>query len=81
MAETMAEILLERGIEQGIEQGARENAVKNILTILTTRFSEADAEVAKQKLESILDIDHLEQLLLTAVKMPNLETFLQALEP
>ena len=81
MAETMAEILLERGIEQGIEQGERKNAIKNILTILTTRFSETDAEVAKQKLESILDIDRLEQLLLTAVKTPNLETFLQALEP
>ena len=67
MAETMAEILLERGIEQD----ERENAIKNILTVLAVRFSERDAEIAKHRLESILDLDRLTQLHRTAVNTPS----------
>ena len=81
MAETMAEILLERGIEQGIEQGARENAIKNILTVLAVRFSERDAEIAKHRLESILDLDRLTQLHRTAVNTPSFQAFLRSLDP
>lgn len=77
----MAQTIAEQLIEQGIERGARENAINNILTVLCDRFPETDADIATQKLESILDLARLEQLLLTAVNTPNFETFLQALEP
>ena len=78
MARTMAEELLERGFEQGIEQGARENAIENILLLLTERFPNSDAEGTKQRLQAIHDIERLRQLLRTAMKTPNLETFLRA---
>ncbi len=84
MARTMAEELLERGfeqgIEQGIEQGARENTIENILLLLTERFPNSDTEAAKQRLQTIHDMERLQQLLRTAMKTPNFETFLQGLD-
>ena len=66
-------------IQRGIEQGSREMSTKNILSVLTERFPQSDVQPVEQALESIQDIDHLAELLLTAVKTPSLEAFLQTL--
>ena len=62
------------------EQGARETSIKNILTVLTERFPQSDVQPVEQALESIVDIDRLTKLLLTAIDTPSVETFLQALD-
>ena len=96
MAETMAEFLFERGIAQGIErgieqgiergiergreQGACQTAIKNITAVLNARFPDRDIEPATQQLETLSNLEHLEQLLLTAVKADSFQAFLQALE-
>ncbi len=84
MAETMAEFLFERGIaqgmERGIEKGACQTAIKNITAVLNARFPHCDIHTATQQLETLSNLEHLEQLLLTAVKADSFQAFLQALE-
>ena len=72
MAQSMAEVLIERG--------ARETAIKNILLILSTRFPESNVETVNPQLERNLSVDHLTQLLQTAVEVSSFEAFLQVLD-
>lgn len=69
----------DQGVKQGINRGARETSTKNILSVLTTRFPQSDVQPVEQSLESIQDIDRLAELHRTAVKIPNVEVFLQEL--
>ena len=71
---------IEQGMERGIEQGVRETTVKNILSVLKTRFPRHNRQSVEMALASVLDPDHLTQLLLTAVQIPSFEAFLQALD-
>ena len=66
-------------IEYLKQQGARETSIKNILSVLTIRFPQSDVQPVEQSLESIQDIDRLAELHRTAVKIPNVEVFLQEL--
>lgn len=66
-------------IEHLKQQGARETSIKNILSVLTIRFPQSDVQPVEQSLESIQDIDRLSELHRTAVKIPNVEVFLQEL--
>ncbi len=66
-------------IEQLMQQGARENSIKNIQSVLTERFPQSDVQPVVHALESIQDLDHLTELLRTAVKTSGVEAFLQAL--
>ena len=69
--------LAERYLEQGIERGARANAIQNILAVLQTRFPERDTQSVEQTLETVLDHDHLTELLLTALQIQTFEDFLE----
>ena len=66
-------------IQKGIEQGAREMSIKNILSVLSKRFPYHDLKPVVNTLESILDIDHLTELHLTAIDTPSVEAFKQIL--
>lgn len=66
-------------IEHLKQQGARETSIKNILSVLTIRFPQSDVQPVEQSLESIQDIDRLAELHRRAVKIPNVEVFLQEL--
>ena len=65
--------------KQGFEQGARETSISNILSVLTKRFPLSDVQPIEQALESIEELDHLTELHLTAIDIPSVESFLQAL--
>ncbi len=73
------EIVLQRGVERGVQQGVRETNIKNIVSVLTERFPQSDVQPVVHALESIQDLDHLTELLRTAVKTSGVEAFLQAL--
>lgn len=73
------QLVKQQGIEKGIEQGARNMSIKHILSVLSKRFPNHDVKDVEHALESILDIDRLTELHLTAVDTPSVETFKQAL--
>ena len=73
------EHIMQKGVEQGIEQGSRETSIKNILSVLTTRFPQSDVQPVSQTLESVMDIDRLTALHLTAIDIPSVKAFLQEL--
>lgn len=66
-------------MQQGIEQGARETSIKNILSVLSKRFPHQDVKPVEHALESILDLDRLTALHLTAIDTPSVEVFKQTL--
>lgn len=74
------ERIIQRGIEQGIEQGTRATAIKNILSVLKTRFPGREDPSVQQTLEVIDDLDRLDALHLTALKIATFEDFLQTLK-
>ena len=65
--------------KQGIEQGARETSINNILSVLTERFPQSDVQPVAEALEPIQDLDRLTELHLTAIDIPSVKDFLQAL--
>ena len=65
--------------ERGIQQGQRQQGIESILDILGMRFDSSEAETLKPAIETIEDLQHLKQLLRSAVQAPNLEQFKQAL--
>lgn len=73
------QLIRQQHIEQGIEQGARQMSIKNILSVLSKRFPYHDVKPVEHTLESILDIDRLAELHLTAIDTPSVEAFKQTL--
>ena len=67
-------------IEHLRKQGARDTFINNILSVLTERFPLSDVQPVADALESIQDLDQLTELLRTAVRTSNVETFLQGLD-
>ena len=53
LIETAAEERYQQGIEQGIEEGARQTSIENTLTILNTRFPDADLQTLTPALEPL----------------------------
>ena len=64
-----------QGIEQGITQGAKEATLKSLMTVLNVKFHVEAARALTPALENIDDLERLEELLLTAVKVGSLEAF------
>jgi hypothetical protein len=71
---------IQQGIEQGIEQGARQTSIESTLTILNTRFSDADVDPLTPVLEAIEDLDRLKQLNLQASLVESFRAFEERLE-
>lgn len=68
-----------QGVAQGIEQGTRNTTIKNILSLLKTKFPQDAVNLLTPDIESIDDLQRLEQLLLAAAKTINLEDFVEML--
>ena len=80
IAEYYLEQGIEKGVEKGIEKGARANAIQNILAVLQTHFPEHNTQSVEQALETTPDLDHLTELLLTAMQAPTFEDFLEVVK-
>ena len=69
----------EQGIQRGAEQGARENAIKNLFGILEFRFDDSTVQVLRPALESIKDLQSLEELHREALRAESFEAFARVL--
>jgi hypothetical protein len=61
------------------ERGQRQQGIESVLDILGMRFDSSVAESLKPTIEMIEDLQHLKQLLRSAVQAPNLDEFKQTL--
>ena len=66
-------------VQHFTERGQRQQGIESILDILGMRFDSSEAETLKPTIETIEDLQHLKQLLRSAVQAPNLEEFKQTL--
>ena len=71
---------IEEGIEQGIEQGERRSTIEAILEVLEIRFDMPETHPLSARIAAIDDLQHLKQLLRTAIQVPNLEAFQRILD-
>ena len=69
----------ERGLERGLERGQREGTINSILALLRRQFQSDAVQSLKPTLETIDDLEQLEQLLLAAPDTQSLEAFTQNL--
>ena len=65
--------------QQGIEQGARQNAIKSLFKVLEFKFDGRAVQALKPALESIQDLQRLEELLHEALSTESLEAFVYTL--
>ena len=66
-------------VQHFTERGQRQQGIESILDILGMRFDSSEAETLKPAIETIEDLQHLKQLLRSAVQAPNLDEFKQSL--
>ena len=66
--------------QRGIQQGARENAIKNLFGVLAFRFDGLAVRAIRPALESIQDLQRLEELHQEALGAETLEDFTRALD-
>ncbi len=66
-------------VQHFTERGQRQQGIESILDILGMRFDSSEAETLKPAIETIEDLQHLKQLLRSAVQAPNLDEFKQTL--
>ena len=74
------QLLREEFIAQGIEQGTRETTIRNTLTLLRSKFAANDVDEVVPVLQHVTDMQQLEQLLLAAAQVQNLNAFKLMLE-
>jgi hypothetical protein len=80
LLETTGKEHYERGLQQGAELGARQTAIKSLCGILEFKFDVRAVQALKPTLETIHDLQHLEQLHDAALRAQSLEAFVQNLE-
>lgn len=74
------QLLREEFIAKGIEQGTRETTIRNTLTLLRSKFAANDVDEVVPVLQHVTDMQQLEQLLLAAAQVQNLNAFKLMLE-
>lgn len=74
------QLLREEFVAQGIEQGTRETTIRNTITLLRSKFSAEAVNDVVPVIQRITDIQHLDQLLLAAAQVQNLNAFKLMLE-
>ena len=65
--------------QQGIEQGARRNAIKSLFEVLEFRFDVRAVQALRPALESIQELQRLQELHQEALSTESLETFVYTL--
>ena len=66
-------------VQHFTERGQRQQGIESVLDVLGMRFDPSAAEILKPTIETIEDLQHLRQLLRSAVQAPNLDEFKQTL--
>ncbi len=69
----------QEGIEIGIIQGARETTIDTLMRVLEVRFQLQEAQALKPVFEAVTDVQHLKQVLDTAIQAPDLDAVIQTL--
>ncbi|MCY3683598.1 MAG: hypothetical protein OXH16_19540 [Gemmatimonadetes bacterium] len=70
----------EEAREQGLEQGVRQRAIEDLLDVLEIRFDMPETHPLSTRIAAIDDLQHLKQLLRTAVQVPDLDAFQRVLD-
>lgn len=79
LVETADEELYQRGIQQGTELGARQNAISSLCDVLEFRFDGHAVQVLRPALESIQNLQLLQELLNEALRAETFEAFAHTL--
>ena len=66
-------------VQHFTERGQRQQGIEYVLDVLEIRFHPSAAETLKPAIEMIEDLQHLKQLLRSAVQAPNLDEFKRTL--
>ncbi|MDE0014705.1 MAG: hypothetical protein OXU51_00855 [Candidatus Poribacteria bacterium] len=74
------QLLREEFIAKGREEGTRETTIRNTLTLLRSKFAANDVDEVVPVLQHVTDMQQLEQLLLAAAQVQNLNAFKLMLE-
>ncbi len=69
----------EKYYQQGIEQGARRNAIKSLVKVLEFKFDGRAVQALRPALESIQDLQRLEELYDEALRAETFEAFAHTL--
>ena len=77
--ETAGKEHYERGLQQGAEQGARQNAIKSLFEVLEFKFDGRAVQALRPALESIQDLQRLEELFQEALRAETFEAFASTL--
>ncbi len=78
--ETAGKEHYERGLQQGTELGARQIAIKSLVEVLEFKFDGRAVQALRPALESIQDLQRLEELLHEALRAETFEAFARTLD-
>ncbi len=79
LVETAGEERYQRGIQQGTEQGARQGTIRSLCGVLEFRFDGHAVQALRPALESIQDLQRLEELHQEALRAETFEAFARTL--
>lgn len=79
LLQTTGEERYQQGLQQGTELGSRQMALKNLLKLLEHRFDSNTVRILQPTLDSIIDVTRLTELHDAALKVHNLEEFVENL--
>ena len=63
----------QEGMQEGRALGARENTIHSLMAVLDVRFQDYNMQILKPTFEAITDLQHLDQLLLTAAQASTID--------
>ena len=79
LVETADEERYQQGIQQGTEQGARQSTIRDLFAVLEFKFDRRAVQALRPALESIQDLQRLEELLHEALRAETFEAFAHTL--
>ena len=80
LIETAGKEYYQQGIQQGTEQGARQSTIRALFAVLEFRFDGHAVQVLRPALESIQELQRLQELHHEALRAETFEAFIQNLE-
>lgn len=79
LIETTGKEHYERGLQQGTELGARQIAIKSLFEVLEFKFDGRAVQALRPALESIQNLQRLEELFQEALRAETFEAFARTL--